>query len=68
MLTEADEGLGPAERLGLPVPADSVGTFRVAGHGSPLRWSTDRRRSTSCCATPQTGEQTVYHSVFMGPR
>ena len=69
MLAEADEGLGPAGRLGLLVKADSVGTFRVLGQ--PARraaWSMVRRRSTSCCATPQTGEQTVYHSLFMGPR
>ena len=27
ILAEADEGLGPADRLGLPVKADSVGTY-----------------------------------------
>ena len=35
VLTEADEGLGPAVQLGLPVNADSVGTFRVMVTGQP---------------------------------
>ena len=69
LLTEADEGLGPAE------PAGAAGEGRQCGHlaragerQTGCAWSTARRRSTSCCAIPQTGEQTVYHSVFMGPR
>ncbi len=34
-LAEADEGLGPASRLGLMVKGDSVGTFRVTVAGEP---------------------------------
>src|SRR5262249_27970999 len=36
-LAEADEGLGPASRLGLMVKGDSVGTFRITVAGEPDR-------------------------------
>ena len=35
VLTEPDEGLGPAKRLGLTVGADTVGTWRVLVAASP---------------------------------
>ena len=67
-LAEADEGLGPASRLGLMVKGDSVGTFRVTVAGEPGeagRWLAGCRFSLR---NTETGEQTVYHSLFMGPR
>jgi polyferredoxin len=68
ILTEADEGLGPADRLGLPVKADSVGTWRVLVSGRPDAAIDGSQKIDFVLHNTQTGEQTVYHSVFMGPR
>ena len=68
MLTEADEGLGPSDRLGLPVKADSVGTWRVLVSGRPDALVDGSQKIEFMLRNAQTGEQTVYHSVFMGPR
>ncbi len=64
LLAETDEGLGPASRLGLMVKADSVGSFRitVAAKANSSKDIDFILRNT------ETGEQTVYHSLFMGPQ
>jgi cytochrome c oxidase accessory protein FixG len=66
-LAEPDEELGPAERLGLPVNADSVGTFRVLVTGNPERLANGSQELDFILRNPDTGEHTEYHSVFMGP-
>ncbi len=66
-LTEADEGLGPATMLGLPVKADSVGTFRVLLSGEPDAGTDGSQPVNFLLRNTATGEQTVYQSVFMSP-
>ena len=66
-LAEPDEQLGPASRLGLPVSADSVGTFRVLVTGNPERLVNGSQPLDFILRNPDTGEHTEYHSVFMGP-
>jgi cytochrome c oxidase accessory protein FixG len=68
VLAEADEGLGPSDRLGIPVKADSIGTFRVLLSGRPDRLVDGSQQVDFVLRNVRTGEQTVYHSVFMGPR
>jgi cytochrome c oxidase accessory protein FixG len=68
ILAEADEGLGPADRLGLPVKADSVGTYRVLVSGKPRALVDGSQKIDFVLRNAQTGEQTTYHSAFMGPR
>jgi cytochrome c oxidase accessory protein FixG len=68
VLAEADEGLGPSDRLGIPVKADSIGTFRVLLSGQPDRLVDGSQQVDFVLRNVRTGEQTVYHSVFMGPR
>jgi cytochrome c oxidase accessory protein FixG len=67
ILTEVDEGLGPAAELGLPVKADSVGTFRVMVAGQPAALREGSQRIDFTLRNTVSGEQTVYHSLFMGP-
>ena len=68
-LAEAEEGLGPASRLGLLVKGDSVGTFRVAGGRRSRSTLVDGSQGIDfILRNTETGEQTVYHSLFMGPR
>ena len=67
VLTEANEGLGPAVRLGLPVNADTVGTFRVMVAGQPATLKGGSQPVDFVLSNTATGERTVYHSVFMGP-
>jgi cytochrome c oxidase accessory protein FixG len=67
VLTEADEGLGPATQLGLPVKADSVGTFRVMVAGQPAALQGGEQGIDFVLSNTLTGEQTVYRSLFMGP-
>jgi cytochrome c oxidase accessory protein FixG len=67
VLTEADEGLGPAATLGLPVGADSVGTFRVLVTGEPTALVDGSQPIDFTLRDTVSGERTVYHSVFMGP-
>ncbi|MDR3538462.1 MAG: cytochrome c oxidase accessory protein CcoG, partial [Acetobacteraceae bacterium] len=67
ILTEADEGLGPATTLGLPVGADSVGTFRVLVSGQPAAMVEGSQPIDFTLRNTVSGEQTVYHSVFLGP-
>jgi cytochrome c oxidase accessory protein FixG len=66
-LTEANESLGPAETLGLPVPGDSVGTFRIMVTGQPAALVEGSQPIDFSLRNTATGELTVYHSVFMGP-
>ena len=66
-LAESDEGLGPAETLGLPVGADRVGTFRVLVTGLPAALVDGSQPIDFTLRNVLTGEQTTYHSVFMGP-
>ena len=67
LLAEADEGLGPASRLELMVGADSVGTFRVMVSGEPDALVEGSRKLDFVLRNTVSGEQTTYHSVFMGP-
>jgi hypothetical protein len=67
MLTEANEELGPAATLGLPVPGDSVGTFRVMVMGQPAALVEGSEPVDFSLRNTAMGEVTVYHSVFMGP-
>jgi polyferredoxin len=68
ILTEADEGLGPASRLGLTVGPDTVGTFRITVAGAPDRLVNGSQGVDFVLRNAMTGEQTVYHSLFMGPQ
>lgn len=66
-LTEADEGLGPAPVLGLPVKADSVGTFRVFVTGEANGLVDGTQPIDFLLRNMTTGEHTTYRSLFMGP-
>ena len=60
LLAEADEGLGPASRLGVMVGADTVGTFRITVAGQPAISPVDHKASTSSCAIPtRTNEPSI---------
>jgi cytochrome c oxidase accessory protein FixG len=67
VLTEADEALGPAVMLGLPVGADSVGTFRVLVAGLPAALKNGSQAIDFTLRNTATGERAIYHSVFLGP-
>ena len=66
-MTEPDEGLGPATILGLPVKADSVGAFRVLVSGFPTNLVEGSAPIWFRIRNTETGEETTYKSVFMGP-
>ena len=66
-MTEPDEGLGPATILGLPVKADSVGAFRVLVSGIPTNLVEGSAPIWFRIRNTETGEETTYKSVFMGP-
>ena len=67
VLTESVENLGPAGQLGLPVKADSVGTFHVFVSGQPTMLKDGSSAIDFALRDTLTGELTTYHSVFMGP-
>jgi cytochrome c oxidase accessory protein FixG len=67
ILAEVNEGLGPAVQLGLPVNADSVGTYRVMVSGQPAALRNGAQPIDFVLSNTATGEHTVYRSVFMGP-
>jgi polyferredoxin len=67
LLSETNEGLGPAETLGLPVSGDSVGTFRIMVTGQPAALVDGSQPIDFSLRDTGSGELTVYHSVFMGP-
>jgi cytochrome c oxidase accessory protein FixG len=68
LLAEPDEGLGPADKLGLMVKADSIGTFRVTVAGEPDRLTDGSQPIEFVLRNTESAEQTVYRSQFMGPR
>jgi hypothetical protein len=68
LLAEADEGLGPASRLGVMVGADTVGSFRITVAGEPDRLVDGSQSIDFILRNSDSGERTVYHSLFMGPR
>jgi cytochrome c oxidase accessory protein FixG len=68
ILAETDEGLGPASRLGLMVGADTVGSFRLTVAGDPDRLVDGSQSIDFNLRNTETGEQTVYRSLFMGPQ
>ena len=57
----------PASLLGLPVKADSVGTFRITVAGQPEKLVDGSQGIDFVLRNTETGEQTVYRSLFMGP-
>ena len=67
ILAEVNEGLGPAVQLGLPVNADSVGTYRVMVSGQPAALQNGAQPIDFVLSNTATGEHTTYRSVFMGP-
>jgi cytochrome c oxidase accessory protein FixG len=68
LLAEADEGLGPASRLGVMVGADTVGTFRITVAGQPGHLTSGSQGIDFILRNTDTDERTVYHSLFMGPQ
>jgi cytochrome c oxidase accessory protein FixG len=68
LLAEPDEGFGLASRLGLVVKGDSVGTFRITVAGEPGPLADGSQNIDFILRNTRTGEQTVYHSLYMGPR
>ena len=68
LLAEADEGLGPASRLGVMVGADTVGTFRITVAGQPGHLASGSQGIDFILRNTDTDERTVYHSLFMGPQ
>jgi len=65
VLAEANEGLGPSSRLGLLVPQDDVGTFRVTVSGEPKTSREASQPLDFILRNTESGETTTYHSVFM---
>jgi polyferredoxin len=63
----AEEGEGRAPRLTLNVAADSVGTFSVLVFGRPARLTKGSQPVDFTTSNTATGEQTLYHSIFLGP-
>ncbi|MDE2199785.1 MAG: cytochrome c oxidase accessory protein CcoG [Rhodospirillales bacterium] len=53
--------------LHLPVPADSIGTFRVLLFGKPSQAARGSQKIEFTLRNRGTGERTVYESVFLGP-
>jgi cytochrome c oxidase accessory protein FixG len=53
--------------LMLPVPADSIATFRVFAAGRPARLHEGSEDVAFTLRNSETGEQTVDPSIFMGP-
>jgi cytochrome c oxidase accessory protein FixG len=65
-LAQAEEGARSAT-LTLPVPADSIATFRVLAVGRPARLREGSEDVLFTLHNTDTGEQTIYASIFMGP-
>jgi cytochrome c oxidase accessory protein FixG len=66
-LAVAGLGAGTDELLRLPVVADQVGTFRVLVTGIPHALSAGSQPVSFVLRATDTGEETRYSSVFMGP-
>ena len=65
-LAEAEEGLGPASRLGLLVKGDSVGTFRITVAGEPQHLVDGSQGIDFNLRNTETGEQTVLSLAVHG--
>ncbi len=65
-LMQAEEG-GRAATLTLPVPADSIATFRVLAVGRPARLHEGSEAVAFTLRNATSGEQTTDASIFMGP-
>jgi cytochrome c oxidase accessory protein FixG len=63
----AEEGEGRTPSLTLNVEPDSIGSFRVLVFGQPTRLADGSQDLDFVLRNTRTAEQTVYHSVFMGP-
>jgi cytochrome c oxidase accessory protein FixG len=63
----ADDTDPRSESLMLAVLADSIGTFRVLVYGRPTALVDGSQKVTVGLRNTDTGEQTTYTSVFMGP-
>jgi cytochrome c oxidase accessory protein FixG len=63
----AEQSGAPADRLVLPVDADSIGTFRVLVFGRPGVPADGSQPMAFGLRNTTTGEQTTYTSVFIGP-
>jgi cytochrome c oxidase accessory protein FixG len=53
--------------LTMPVPGDSIGTFRLLVFGRPVSLVDGSQPITFRLREKQTGEETTYTSIFMGP-
>ena len=67
-IAEPDRELGPAATLTLPVPGDSVGTFRILATGHPADFQDGAVPLEFSVRDLATGEHSVIPSQFMGPR
>jgi len=67
LLTQPEEGLGPATKLGLTVGADNVGTFRILVTGNPAHLEHGAKELEFTLRNPVTGEKSEYESTFLGP-
>ncbi len=56
------------DALTLPVPADSEAGFRVLVQGKPRHLEHGSQHLDFVLRNARTGEQTIYHSLFLGPR
>jgi cytochrome c oxidase accessory protein FixG len=63
----ADREGAPAQRLTLPVGADTIGTFRVLVQGRPASLPGGTQSLDFLLTNTRTQESTGYSSVFMGP-
>ena len=61
------EGGVPGAGLTLPVPADSIGTFRVLVSGRPAHLHDGEEEVHFTLRNTATGERTTDESVFLGP-
>ena len=66
-MSVAESGEGRSPNLKLIVEPDDIGTFRVLVFGQPTRLADGSQDLDFILRNTITGEQTVYHSVFMGP-
>jgi cytochrome c oxidase accessory protein FixG len=66
-MTVAEEGEARQPSLTLTVEPDSVASFRVLVVGQPTRLADGSQNLDFILRNTTTSEQTVYHSVFMGP-
>ena len=63
----AEEDVARVLTLNLPVEADAIGTFRVLVFGRPEGLVKGSQEVVFTLRNTETGEQTEYRSVFIGP-